>query len=95
MSQPVSVGRVVHFVLGERTIHDGSKALVIRPAIVVAVWGPDTANLQVFTDGSNDNEVLLEEERGAHADRVVWRTSRMRSDEPRVDTWHWPPRSES
>ncbi len=45
-SQPISVGRIVHFVL-----RDGK---TIRPALVVRVWG-NAVNLRVYYDGSNDD----------------------------------------
>lgn len=72
--QPVSVGRIVHYVM-----QDGQH----RPAIVVRLWPSPTAdpvvNLQVFTDGDND-----------HLENVVWRTSVLHSADPKPGTWHWP-----
>ena len=48
--RPVTVGRIVHYVMGS-----GEH----RPAIIVCVWNQEagTSNLQVFTDGSNDGKV--------------------------------------
>lgn len=74
-----SVGRIVHFVM---------KNGDARPAIVVAHFGGDRANLRVFTDGSNDARNLDE----SPVPETLWRTSVPFSEEPKPDTWHWPPR---
>lgn len=66
MSQPASIGRVVHFVLGERTWHE--------------VLHEDERSTPPTPDA-----------KGKRTERVVWRTSATRSDEPRVGQWHWPP----
>ncbi len=89
MSQTVSVGRIVHFVLAEGAI---------RPAIVVRALTPTCANLQVFTDGDGDDSLLRNNERasrgpGKSARCVIWRTSV--TEDPtgnRLGSWHWPPR---
>lgn len=47
-------------------------------------------NLQVFVDGSNDDGILAEYERGKLA---VWRTSVAFSAEPKPGCWSWPPRT--
>jgi hypothetical protein len=82
-------GRIVHFVMpnGEH-----------RPAIVVRVWGSGPcegyANLQVFTDGSNDATELPTDESPLPYDQVkagmVWVTSVCPDDETKAPgTWHW------
>lgn len=84
-------GRIVHFVLsnGEH-----------RPAIVVNNWGSEKnfdgawaypeedgyVNLQVFIDGSNDNDVYPVSVPPNH---MVWETSIKYSAEPEPRTWHW------
>jgi hypothetical protein len=86
-------GRIVHYVMP-----DGEH----RPAIVVKVWDHDgptgTANLQVFTDGTNDNPWGLEQHEqwnnvGMDASECghghIWRTSIRYSEEKEVHTWHW------
>lgn len=72
-------GRIVHFVLP-----DGRSEGQHRPAIVVRVWDPgsSTVQLQVFTDGSNDDLANVE-----------WRTSVSYSEEHKPGTWHWPERA--
>lgn len=90
MHQQPSVGRVVHYVM-----LDGK----VRPGLVVQVWTDGLVNMQVFTDGCNDDTNLYLHERsgrdgGKGARNVVWRTS-VRYDEaatPEPGTWHWPPR---
>ncbi len=74
-------GRIVHFV-----IENGEH----RPAIVVRVWrGVHEGNiktppengvcqLQVFTDGANDQSEL-----------ILYRTSVLNDPECRPGTWHW------
>jgi hypothetical protein len=55
-----------------------------RPAIVVHVWGTNAVNLQVFTDGANDDAVsLLQWEHGVLYDEAM-----------NVRTWHWPERED-
>lgn len=83
-----SIGRIVHFVQS-KPFGDG---LVHLPAIVVAVWGPDCVNLQVFTDMGNSEPTY----NGTVAPSAnKWITSVNRDDsasQPR--TWHWPEREE-
>jgi hypothetical protein len=70
-----TVGRIVEFTTLDR---NGNKH--VRPAIVVAVWSDDLVNLQVFTDGYNDNEYGV---------NVAWVTSVHRSEEKLPRTWDW------
>lgn len=86
-NQTLSVGRIVHVVLEHGKSHHSP---VIRPAIVVRVWSPETANVQVFTDSdqlqsSNDCR-----------QPVLWMTS-VHHDPAgdKVGTWHWPPTAAS
>lgn len=74
-------GRMVHYVLanGEH-----------RPAVVVRVWHATGAcagyvNLQVFTDGSNDNDA----DAAINGASVVWCTSVCYAAIPEPHTWHW------
>jgi hypothetical protein len=79
-------GRIVHFVMPNDE-H--------RPAIIVKVWdhGQGTVNLQVFTDGSNDNRVVSGEESVsfnlATEAGIMWRTSIVYREIPERNTWHW------
>ncbi|MDE3097338.1 MAG: hypothetical protein KGK07_15225 [Chloroflexota bacterium] len=93
-----TVGRIVHYVLPE---HVSKRcAGMVRPAIVVRVWGdgisdkpaapvadPDhgSVQLQVFTDCSNDGD--------ACAAGVMWATSVHYDESGAPGTWHWPPRA--
>lgn len=77
--QPVTIGRIVHYVLAE-----GRNPGEHRPAFVVKTWGdtPDSSvQLQVFTDAGNDG-----------LDPVLWATSVHHSETPEPRTWHWPER---
>jgi hypothetical protein len=81
MDQPVTVGRIVHYVL-----KDGPNKGTCRPAIVVRVWSDTCVNLQVFTDGTeqpnNSNDCLPS---------VMWVTSALRDDvDHGLHTWHFP-----
>jgi len=79
-----SVGRIVHYVMpsGEH-----------RPAIIVQVWEPESGlvNLQVFTDGPNDDMSL-----GITGPNDNWRGSvpQYHGDPLSApqNTWHWPER---
>lgn len=82
-----TIGRIVH-----ATILDAKGDLVVRPAIIVRVWGeaPTAAvNAQVFCDGdapaSQSNDGLP---------NVLWKTSLMFSEESGTlaGSWSWPPR---
>lgn len=60
-----TTGTIVHYVM-ESGPHHGE----CRPAIVVKTWGTDEpypANMQVFTDGTNDGQDA--------AQGTLWRTS--------------------
>ena len=84
-----SIGRIVHFVQKKPTGY--GEGMVHVPAIVVAVWGPECVNLQVFCDGSNS-----EDNAGGttQANNTKWITSATydASDTPQPRTWHWPER---
>lgn len=86
-------GRIVHFVLpnGEH-----------RPAMIVRAWNPGVsclgyANLQVFTDGSNDVSAFqmpqspeFEEKRKAIIGGMTWETSVCYDETGKIPrTWHW------
>ena len=56
LKQVPSVGRVVHYVLGDEA---GLRRGEVRPAIVVAMRHPETPNLQLLSDGPNDFPGIL------------------------------------
>jgi hypothetical protein len=58
-----------------------------RPAVIVKVWDQETGlvNLDVFTDGGNDDFLPWAERR----DPVLWVTSVSYSEEPVLRSWHW------
>lgn len=59
-----------------------------RPAHVVKVWNSETANLQVFVDGTNDLRYGVPAEA---ADRgIVWKTSIQRGEPGQVGRWITP-----
>ena len=78
--QPPSIGRIVHY-----RLESGRNAGEYRPAIIVRVWtDPDgkvnprsLVQLQVFTDGSNDDLPC-----------PYWATSRQQGDQN--GQWKWP-----
>ena len=78
--QVPSVGRIVHYVLP-----DGRSKGEHRPAIIVRIWDeypkPESmCQLQVFTDGNNDE-----------LPNVLWATSVHQDAETKAPrTWHWP-----
>lgn len=80
-----TVGRIVHFHLS-----DGE----VRPAIIVRVWSDTCVQLQVFTDGYNDNDVLRSMQRigSGDAPNVLWATSSEHGTD--AHQWSWPQRSE-
>lgn len=84
-----SIGRIVHFVQSKPY----SQGLVHLPAVIVAVWGPECVNLQVFTDMGNSE---YQHPEGTTAPSgVKWITSVSQDEtasKPR--TWHWPEREE-
>jgi hypothetical protein len=82
-----TIGRVVHYTLGEgdaKVINErrdadpnsGNRVLAREdyPAVVVRVWSETCVNLQVLLDGGD----------------TLWATSRTEGDGPTY--WHWPPR---
>lgn len=88
----LGLGRIVHYTLTEQdaqainasreSFQGANQALAgqVFPAIVVRLWGPKCANLQVFLDGSD----------------VFWKTSATEDPNPAAGYsgfWHWPPRS--
>ena len=79
-----TIGRIVHFV--QKKPAGYGDALVHLPAIITAVWGESCVNLQVFTDGTNSDEMNMAP--------VKWVTSASldASNEPQPGTWHWPER---
>lgn len=82
-----TIGRTVLYRLSED---------VVRPAVVVAINGGTSVNLQVFFDGSNDRPEIVPENRGVTptvAEREAglgWRTSAVEGID--VGEWSWPPR---
>jgi hypothetical protein len=78
-----TVGRIVYYVTKDR---NGN--LKTRPAIVVEVFdyvggeGDPLVNLQVFTDGYNDNDFGV---------NTMWKTSVPRSEKHEFNTWDWMP----
>jgi len=86
--EELTEGRIVHYVLEE-----GRNKGHVRPAIVVRVWRvimegglqrpPDNGccQLQVFTDGSNDD-----------LPEIMWKTSVL-YDPDAAGCWHWPNRA--
>lgn len=90
-----TIGRVVHYVLAKG---------VVRPAIIVQVWPSEQGyvNMQVFTDGPNDDRHLLDGERSEYSPAtnrtappasVIHRTSVAHDEDGAVGTWHWPARA--
>lgn len=80
----LTVGRVVHYVLGLGYANAGQ----CRAAMVVRTWGagePYPIQLQVFLDGTNDDPY---EGRG-----LDWRSSVPYSSGNMPGTWHWPERA--
>jgi len=74
-----------------------------RPAIVVKVnRSVDDVNLQVFTDGGNDDALLMSSEQSTRSDSsskttrcVVWRNRVPPADHvdmPQANRWRWVPR---
>lgn len=86
-----TIGRIVHFVMPHATDLDPTKGHKVhphRPAIITRVWERDDGEmplvqLQVFTDGSNDE-----------AQNVEWQTSVHYSEAHEPRSWHWPEREE-
>ncbi len=94
----VTVGRVVHYVL-----EGGRSKGEHRPAIIVRDWEQENGlvNMQVFTDGYNDE--FRESAAGMQSNgqavglnfsaNTLWRTSIHYSEEKELGTWHWPERA--
>lgn len=96
MSEQIpTVGRIVHYVMS-----DGRSAGDHRPAIIVRVWGEEqvasgqlpesalgTVQLQVFTDGTNDESIDT-----AYTSGIAWKTSVRHDELAGNGTWHWPER---
>ena len=79
-----SIGRIVHYVLATSDVE--RNAGEHRPAIITRVWRDECVQLQVFTDGPNDE---------AHeaAGGTLWRSSVSFNDSEKPGrTWHWPER---
>jgi hypothetical protein len=70
----VRIGDIVHYVLT-----DGHH----RPAIVVQVWRPETVNLIVFADGSNDGTFAYS------PGFTEWKTSVVLSGKKEPNSWHF------
>ena len=84
-----TIGRIVHYVQEKPALYrlqDGPKQMVHLPAIITAVWGDTCVNLQVFTDGTNSEDMNMSP--------VKWVTSSTldASENPQPRTWHWPER---
>lgn len=83
-----TVGRIVHV-----TLFDAKKNLVVRPGIIVRVWGdaPTAAvNLQVFTDGAAP---AVDYNDGLPS--VFWVTSATYQEQAGImaHSWSWPARN--
>lgn len=74
-------GRIVHFVM-PNGVH--------RPAMVVHVWDKRSGyvNLQVFTDGMNDN--IMNTVENDFSSGLYWATSIYPDEtEKKPGSWHW------
>lgn len=85
--QAPSIGRVVHYVLPQRSDLRPSSIGEHRPATIIRVWGendPDAAvQLSVLLDGRNDKE--------SYNGEVFWVTSVSHDEVAKAPgTWHWP-----
>lgn len=86
-----TIGRLVHFVQRKPAMYqpaagsDAPFALVHLPAIITAVWGDTCVNLQVFTDGTNSDEMNMAP--------IKWVTSSsLDATATQERSWHWPER---
>ncbi|HVT97048.1 MAG TPA: hypothetical protein VHE33_06040 [Acidobacteriaceae bacterium] len=84
----VKPGDIVNYVLSS-----GRGKGEIRPAIIVRLWGEATADstpaaqLQVFTDGTND----FDHGQPGSLTGLLWATSVSHDEaEKKPGTWHWP-----
>lgn len=78
MSQKVTVGRIVNFVVAEGEI---------RPMTVVKVWDNEGVNGVQLRDGSNDDK---HDNCVTQGQLQIWRTSVNYDAKKAVGTWHWP-----
>lgn len=87
MTMQVTIGRIVHVRIGGEDAEP-----VLRPALVVRVWGDTCVNLQVFLDGTNDQHVgpLGGEVARVPALGIAWCTSVTQGD--KLGEWRWPAR---
>lgn len=77
--KPVTKGRTVMYVVPAITPDqpkplEAQNGAEILPAIVVATWSENVANLRVFCDGFE----------------TTWRTSVKYDENKAPGTWHWP-----
>ena len=90
--EEITVGRIMHFVLGR----DSRNPCSCRPAIVVQNWGGlnplASLNMVVFTDGKNDGQYGTDAQNPTgSAVLTQWETSVMAAHEVKVKrSWHWP-----
>ena len=79
----LSLGSMVHYVM-PNGMH--------RPAIVVEISDQvaGTVNLQVFTDGANDQMTGADVFNELVSRGILWRTSVEYAEVADVNTWHWP-----
>lgn len=106
-TQPISVGRIVHFPLKADSLNPYGDTQEVVPALVVRAWNSNCLNLQVFYDGTNSDRQRDSDEikHDIVPHMISWRTSvTYDAGEDRVidgrtvriynpHTWHWPPRS--
>ena len=78
MTQKVTVGRIVNFVVAEG---------IIRPMIVTNVNEGGTINGVQFRDGSNDDQ---HDHCVTPKQTQAWRTSVSYDAKASVNSWHWP-----
>lgn len=90
MTNTVTIGRIVHYVLPLTARNAGQ----VRPAIITRVWQqldyeshPGMSNLRVFLDGGNDQDPH------ANPQYPEWVGSVCYDADGALGTWHWPPRA--
>jgi len=71
------IGKIVHYVLP-----DGPYLGEHRPAIIIKAWSPETVQLGVFMDGTNDGL--------SDGQLMAWQTSVLHDKNLGVGTWHFP-----
>lgn len=88
-NQPISIGRIVHYVMPDNQ-H--------RPAIIVRVWENNVVNLQVFLDSNNDHQgngkdviwrTSVHQDEGGISKDVGGEVHEVA---PKPNTWHYPER---